>query len=118
MLTPFVWESMKSENVLLFGGNSVLCANSPQSLVDYVNRFDYIGSPWGDFNGEAGSNALNLRKRSIILGHLYRYHNSTAATTAAPANGKKKNGVRDETFHAKELLATRKYRIANRTVSA
>ena len=119
MLTPYVWESMKSENVLLFGGNSVLCANSPQSLRDYVKDFDYIGSPWGEFNGDAGSNALNLRKRSIILEQIYRYTNRTASATAAggtSAAPKKKASVREESYHAKEILSAKKYRVANKTV--
>lgn len=114
MLTPFVWESMKSENVLLFGGNSVLCANSPQSLLDYVRRFDYIGSPWGEFNGEAGSNALNLRKRSIILEQIYRYTNRTDVT--ASGVGGKKKGIREESYHAKEIISSKRYRVANKTV--
>lgn len=42
MLEPWIWEHMLAENILIFGGNSVICSNSPFSVTDFLG-FDYIG---------------------------------------------------------------------------
>lgn len=67
MLLPWLYRQMKSDKVLFFGGTSVLCSNSNYDLDNDFNQFDYIGSPWHDFNGRGGSGAISLRNRTAML---------------------------------------------------
>jgi hypothetical protein len=36
---------MAAEKVLVYGGNSAICSNSPYTLEDFID-FDWIGPPW------------------------------------------------------------------------
>lgn len=58
LLSPYFWEHILSERVLLFGGNSVLCANSPYTIDDF-DGYDMVSG-----RGTAG---LSLRSRSAVL---------------------------------------------------
>jgi len=42
MQSKWLWENMLADKVLVFGGNSVVCSNSPHSLADFAH-FDWIG---------------------------------------------------------------------------
>ena len=42
MQSKWLWENMLADKVLVFGGNSVVCSNSPHSLADF-SQFDWIG---------------------------------------------------------------------------
>lgn len=70
MLLPWLYRQMKSDKVLFFGGTSVLCSNSNYDLDNDFDRYDYIGSPWNDFNGVGGSGAISLRNRTAMLNIL------------------------------------------------
>ena len=66
MLQPWLWENMLADKVMLFGGNVVLCANSPKEIKDFLH-FDYIGTPWGMLKGLGGEGDLSIRNRTKML---------------------------------------------------
>ena len=66
LLQPWVWEAMLSDRVLVFGGNTVLCANSLFKITDFYG-FDYIGTPWLSVRGKGGEGYLSLRNRTTML---------------------------------------------------
>lgn len=66
---PWFWKSLKGEKVLLFGGNTVLCSNSPYTIDNFIN-YDYIGTQWNLFNGKGGSGELSLRDRKAVLKYI------------------------------------------------
>jgi hypothetical protein len=67
MLHPWLWENMLSDNVLVFGGNHVICSNSPYRLQDFMS-YDYISAPWGRYKGIGGGSGMSLRNRKVMLG--------------------------------------------------
>mmetsp|Transcript_1229 Transcript_1229/g.2012 ORF Transcript_1229/g.2012 Transcript_1229/m.2012 type:complete len:363 (-) Transcript_1229:112-1200(-) len=69
MRDPWLWESMAADRVLMFGGNSALCANSPVGLKDFAH-YDYVGAPWSILRGRGGSGELSLRSRGAVLEFL------------------------------------------------
>jgi len=72
LLSPFFWESAGAEAVLLFGGNSVLCANSPLNVSYFLSRgLQLVGSPWRELQGRGGAGGLSLRNRTAILRALH-----------------------------------------------
>lgn len=62
----WLWENVKADRVLVFGGNSVLCGNSPHSVATFA-QWDYIGSPWDQFKKVGGDGGLSLRNRAAML---------------------------------------------------
>jgi len=68
LLSSFFWESALAETVLLFGGNSVLCANSPLNVSYFVSQgLQLVGSPWREMQGKGGAGGLSLRNRTAVL---------------------------------------------------
>jgi hypothetical protein len=66
---PWFWRSLLADRVLLFGGNSVLCSNSPHSLQDF-EQYDYVGAQWHYHRGQGGSGELSLRNRLAVLAFI------------------------------------------------
>lgn len=66
MTEIWIWENMLADKVLVFGGGSVICSNSPQSIKDYL-YFDYIGPPWFPFKGFAGDGSFSIRNRQLMV---------------------------------------------------
>ena len=66
MLQPWLWENMLADKVMLFGGNVVLCANSPNEIRKFLH-FDYIGTPWSMLKGLGGEGDLSIRNRTKML---------------------------------------------------
>mmetsp|Transcript_59917 Transcript_59917/g.117813 ORF Transcript_59917/g.117813 Transcript_59917/m.117813 type:complete len:358 (-) Transcript_59917:32-1105(-) len=66
MFEPWIWESMLADTVLIFGGNAVICSNSPYSFADFT-EFDYIGSPWDFKKGVGGDGGISIRNRRAML---------------------------------------------------
>eukprot|EP01041_Mallomonas_annulata_P006899 gene6899-14007_t len=66
MTDPWLWENMLADRVLLFGGNSVICGNSPLNIT-YFDEWDYIGTPWNSFKGMGGDGGISLRNRPLML---------------------------------------------------
>ncbi|KAK4216091.1 hypothetical protein QBC37DRAFT_280309 [Rhypophila decipiens] len=55
-----------AEHLLIFQTDSILCANSRQTLNDFLD-YDWVGAPWNP-NGKFGGNGgLSLRKVSTII---------------------------------------------------
>jgi hypothetical protein len=66
MLEPWIWENMLSDRLLLFGGTSTICSNSPYNF-SYFSQWDYIGSPWDFKGGVGGDGAISLRNRKMMV---------------------------------------------------
>jgi hypothetical protein len=62
----WIWENMVADHVLTFGGNAVLCGNSPRVITDFIH-FDYIGAPWNFKKGVGGDGGISLRNRKTIV---------------------------------------------------
>jgi hypothetical protein len=64
---PWFWEQLApSKRVLLFQADSILCANSPIRVDDFL-EYDMVGAPIGAFWGEGFNGGLSLRNRELIL---------------------------------------------------
>jgi hypothetical protein len=64
---PWFWDQLApATHVLIFQADSILCANSPQHVDDYL-EYDLVGAPIGKFWGEGFNGGLSLRDRSMIL---------------------------------------------------
>lgn len=66
MAHPWLWEHALADKVLVFGGGSVLCSNSPHRLTDFI-EYDYIGAPWGFKKGVGGDGSISIRSRKVML---------------------------------------------------
>lgn len=77
-LSPWFWRNIVADNVLLFGGNSVLCANSPTGLDAFIGKFDYLGAPWKSLGGQGGDGGISLRNRIAVEAALSATINSSA----------------------------------------
>ena len=69
LVQPWIWKAMMSERVLIFDGNTVLCANSLFQISDFYG-FDYIGTPWLSVKGKGGEGYLSMRNRTTMLAVL------------------------------------------------
>jgi hypothetical protein len=66
MFEPWIWNSMLADKILIFGGNAVICSNSPYAVADF-SHFDYIGSPWDFKKGVGGDGGISIRSRRAML---------------------------------------------------
>ena len=66
MIQPWFWKNMLADRVLLFGGSTVLCANSPYQIDDFLD-YDLLGGPWGLQQGMGGDGALSIRNRTLMV---------------------------------------------------
>ena len=66
MIQPWFWKNMLHDRVLLFGGSTVLCANSPYQIDDFLD-YDLLGGPWGLQQGMGGDGALSIRNRTLMI---------------------------------------------------
>lgn len=64
MTDKWFWENMIADRVFLFGGNSVICSNSPYTIRDFMH-FDYIGTPWRMFDGNGGDGGTGFSGASF-----------------------------------------------------
>ncbi|KAB5558094.1 hypothetical protein GE09DRAFT_1173155 [Coniochaeta sp. 2T2.1] len=55
-----------AEWLLVFQTDSILCANSRQTLNDYL-EFDWVGAPWNPRGRFGGNGGLSLRRVSAII---------------------------------------------------
>ncbi|KAK0630816.1 hypothetical protein B0T17DRAFT_616423 [Bombardia bombarda] len=55
-----------AEHLLIFQTDSMLCANSKQSLNDYL-EYDWVGAPWRTDSVYGGNGGLSLRRVSAII---------------------------------------------------
>jgi hypothetical protein len=58
-----------AEMLLIFQTDSILCANSRQTLNDYLD-YDWVGSPWNPNGRFGGNGGLSLRRVSAMIAIL------------------------------------------------
>lgn len=122
MTDKWIWESVLSDTVLVFGGNSVICTNSPQQLTDYASKFDYIGTPWRSAKeGVGGDGGISIRNRIVML-EVIQYKLNQVASGPARDTAYQSWGMED-IFFVHTMLEMNKaravtghvlYRIASR----
>lgn len=82
LTTRWLYETLlqPAEHLLVFQTDSMLCANSQQSLNEWLD-FDWVGAPWHPEGKWGGNGGLSLRKVSAILDIL---RNQVRAHGTAP----------------------------------
>lgn len=104
MTHPWLWENMMSDKVLVFGGNHVICSNSPYKLEDFLS-YDYISAPWYNYQGIGGGSGLSIRNRKVMLSLIYNKLNQTEVEKRDKAY---QDWGRDDEFFVGEIIATNK----------
>lgn len=72
MTDKWIWNNVVAEKVLVFGGNSAICANSKLTILDFL-EWDWVGSPWynlkkrGQDYGPGGEGGISLRTRQAMI---------------------------------------------------
>lgn len=66
LTTLWFWKSLVADRVLMFGGSGIFCANAPVDLLSF-HLFDYIGTPWNEFQGRGGDGGMSLRRRHQMI---------------------------------------------------
>ncbi|RDW88474.1 hypothetical protein BP6252_00506 [Coleophoma cylindrospora] len=73
MCEKHMWEELApAEHILIFQSDSMLCANSPLSVDDFL-EYDIIGAPITAKHGRGFNGGFSLRKRSSTLRVLERF---------------------------------------------
>jgi hypothetical protein len=106
MTEKWIWENMLAEKVLLFGGNSVICSNSPHKITDFLH-YDYIGAPWNAYKGQGGDGGISLRSKSIMLA-VIDYELEKHTTNEAKQEAYKHWGQEDHFFVSRLVEMTKK----------
>lgn len=65
LLSPWLWNAVLAERVVTFGGTSVMCGNSPQSISDFAG-YDYVGGPSTAYGGLGGDAGFTLRSKRFM----------------------------------------------------
>lgn len=55
-----------AKHLLIFQTDSILCANSPQSINNWLD-YDWVGAPWNPNSRFGGNGGLSLRKVDAII---------------------------------------------------
>ena len=110
MTEQWIWENVVAENVFVFGGNAVICSNSPLSLSNFT-QFDYIGTPWNFRKGVGGDGGISFRRRSAMLQAIEYQLNKIPETPADAVGGPSdkralayKQWGQEDTFFVSSLL--------------
>jgi len=108
MTEEWLWGAMAAPKVLLFGGNSVVCTNSPYRFSDFAH-YDYVGAPWDSFKGVGGEGAISIRSRDAML-RVLKY----AYSKVPPAEADKAylKWIPDDHFFVKTMLEMNKKGLA------
>lgn len=71
---PWFWEQLApADHVLLFQSDSIICANAPRHVDDYL-EYDMIGAPIAFGMGQGYNGGLSLRSRNKML-DIIKKHN-------------------------------------------
>ena len=108
MTDLWFWQNMLANKVLIFGGNAVICSNSPHSI-DQFTRFDYIGSPWSAMKGFGGDGGISIRSRDLMV-TVIQYELSKI-TDEAKKIVAFKSWVQDDIFFLQRIKEMRKRHI-------
>jgi hypothetical protein len=76
MKSPWLWESVAAEHVLVFSGNGALCANTNRSLNDFVG-YDFVGIPSKHRTGRGGDGSTHSMRRKSAMQEILRDHPPT-----------------------------------------
>ena len=107
MTDVWFWENVLADKVLMFGGNSVMCGNSPYSLLDFT-QYDYIGSPWGSAKkGVGGDGLISLRNRKVMLQVIQYKLDKTPPGEKREEQYKKWGG--EDTFFVNTMLEMKQF---------
>ena len=109
MTEEWIWQNMAAPKVLLFGGNNVICTNSPYRITDF-SHWDYIGAPWNTFHGMGGEGAISIRSRDAMLSAI-KYAKSKLPPAEVPNAYLK--WIPDDHFFVKTMLEMNKNKLAN-----
>lgn len=105
LTTLWLYETVlqPAEHLLIFQTDSILCANSRQTLNDFLD-YDWVGAPWNPKGKFGGNGGLSLRKVSTIIDIL--------------RNQKRRDGSEPEDIWLTDRLGHRPgAKLANGTVS-
>lgn len=70
---PWLWEHLApATHILLFQADSMLCANSPRKVDDFL-YYDFIGAPFKTEKGFNYNGGLSIRTREKMLDIARRY---------------------------------------------
>jgi hypothetical protein len=105
MTDTWIWENMIADKVLIFGGNSAICGNSPYSFHEF-SKFDWIGAPWDSFQGRAGDGEISFRNRKLMI-RAIEWELAKYTDSKELANAQKVWGYEDQ-FFVKRLLELEK----------
>jgi len=106
---PWIWRNMIADKVLLFGGNQVICSNSPYNINTF-SGWDYIGTPW-DYKykgkltydkGIGGDGGISIRNRTLML-EVIQYELDKHSTVEEKNNAYTKWGQEDYFFVSRML---------------
>lgn len=97
MAELWLWENVLAEKVLIFGGGSVICSNSPNKLESFLH-FDYIGPPWNAFKGLGGDGSISLRSRSLMTATIQYEYSKYGTDKQKIEDGYKRWGQEDHFF--------------------
>ena len=106
---PWIWKNMLADKVLLFGGNQVICSNSPYNINTF-SGWDYIGTPWdyrykGKYTydkGIGGDGGISIRNRTLML-EVIQYELDKHDTLEEKNNAYTKWGQEDYFFVSRML---------------
>jgi hypothetical protein len=74
LTTTWLWEQLApADNVLLFQSDTIICANAPQRLEDFMG-YDFVGAPISNEWGEAYNGGLSLRNRKMMVEIATKYN--------------------------------------------
>lgn len=107
LLSSWFWSNIVAENVLLFGGTAALCANTNLEVSNFTGRYDYIGTPWGQFNGQGGEGGISLRNRTVMQGIVQRYEREMQEQGRAMGAAKEDSVIVRSLLEQKGRLATK-----------
>ena len=71
MTDEWTWDAMLADKVFVFGGNGVVCSNSPLNFTTLSDQYDYLGAPWGMFKGRGGEGGMSFRNRKMMKAAIH-----------------------------------------------
>jgi hypothetical protein len=60
-----------TETLLVFQTDTIICSKYKDNINKFL-KYDYVGAPWRDANGEVGNGGLALRKKSKSMVYAQR----------------------------------------------
>ncbi|KAI9743955.1 MAG: hypothetical protein M1818_002689 [Claussenomyces sp. TS43310] len=102
LASPWFWEQLApAEHVLLFQSDSIVCANAPQRVEDFL-AYDFVGAPISAEWGEGYNGGLSLRRWRTFsdVAHAHNFSQELADGLAGTP-GAELTQVEDQWFYKK-----------------